>query len=335
MADFSYIADEIQELLAQIADFNATIRELQHSIGVKENQIEAMAVELASLNDRHGKTQTKHRTTIRYLNHSGRSSSDEGSVNSMPRTTLNGETKALIAKYEGKIREMEKVHTDDIDRLVQESLSALQNQSMTLSGSIHEISQGNISMNSSTDSNVDESLLSDTLRKALKELRSGSEAILKASAQLNGTNGHKNGFDNWLSERELMLAKVSFFRETINQMVLSRDSMEKTITVLEQQNEELKTELEMLKREDQMADQGKDLLLALLKKTEAELAELHARYRQRDLRLEIEQAGREREEREREKLQKELRDTEVTWTLSLCTEVYVALFKRCIICLCH
>ena len=80
---------------------------------------------------------------------------------------------------------------------------------------------------------------------------------------------------------------------------------------LEQQHDDMTAEVDMLRKEDEMADQGKDLLLSLLKKTEAELAELHARYRQRDLRLEIEQAGREREEREREKLQRELRDTEV------------------------
>ncbi|OQV13147.1 hypothetical protein BV898_12579 [Hypsibius exemplaris] len=310
--------ENLESLLTQMASHKATIRELEHSLSQKELQIEAMALELASLSDRHGKTQTKHRTTIRYLNQS--SSSDEGSTNSLPRANLNGDTKGLIERYEGKIREMEKVHTDEMALLVQESLSVIQNQSSIHLGASEKSSRDispesadNSMMNDSTT--LMETSLSDGLQKALRELRNGSNAVLKASMQLNGApTGQKeveNSHDIWLQERDLLLGKIDFFRDTINQLVLSRDSMEMALRHMEQQNEDMKAEVEMLRKEDEMADQGKDLLLSLLKKTEAELAELHARYRQRDLRLEIEQAGREREEREREKLQRELRETEV------------------------
>ncbi|XP_055328653.1 putative protein tag-278 isoform X2 [Paramacrobiotus metropolitanus] len=309
------------QLLAEIADLHATVRELEHKIVQKNNQMEALAAELASLNDRHGKTQTKFRTTIQYLNQSGHSSSDEGTVTTTPTKDL-GETSHLVEKYEEKLREMEKTHIDEMERLVHESLSVLQNQSVItpnandsltaphVNGSTREISPGSFSLSSNDDSTLNDAPLSDTLQRALRELRNGSEAILKASIKINNGAVSENA-ENWPAERDLLVAKINFFRDTINQLVLSRDSMEMALRHLEQQNEDLRAELEMLRKEDEMADEGKTLLLTMLKKTESELAELQARYRQRDVRLEIEQAGREREEREREKLQKELRDTEV------------------------
>ncbi|GAU99002.1 hypothetical protein RvY_10064 [Ramazzottius varieornatus] len=308
---------DIDEVLTELTGLKATTRELEHSIVLKENQIEAMALELASLNDRHGKTQNKYRTTIRHLHQSGASSSsDEGSTSFMPRSVLNGDSKSLISKYESKIRDMEKTHVDEIHRIIQESLSVLQHQTTP------DKSTRDVSPASGDDIGMDDSIMntsmSETLKNALKDLRTGSEAILRASNQLNLTtsavfqqNGHNENKENFNAEREQLLGKIDFLRENINQLVLTRDSLEMALRHMEAQNEDLRGELEMLKKEDQMADQGKDLLLSLLKKTEAELAELHARYRQRDLRLEIEQAGREREEQERERLQKELRETEV------------------------
>ena len=183
--------DNLDSLLTQIAAHKASIRELEHSLSQKELHIEAMALELASLSERHGKTQSKHRATIRHLNLSGQSSSDEGSTNSLPRPNGTTDVQQLAEKYEGRLLEMERLHSEEIQLLVQESLAVLQSQSVhgEADRSSRDVSPGGALLDSSMeDSALMEASLSETLQKALKDLRLGSNAVLKASTQLNGVS---------------------------------------------------------------------------------------------------------------------------------------------------